>query len=76
MGYGMLYLRLYVENVFALLGTLTIQGDVKLAFVKSKRVSNDNVKLALKDVKAAQLFNFWKRRLLNLAWYCILTNDS
>ena len=75
MVYGVLYLRLYVENGFALLGALTIKGDVKLACVKSKTVSNDHVKLAAKDVKATQFFNFRKRGLLHLAWYCILTND-
>ena len=52
MGCGMLYLHLFVEEGFALLGALTIQGDVKLACVKSKTVSNDHAKLAAKDIKS------------------------
>ena len=57
-GSGMPYLCSFVEDVFALLGVMTIKGVCKLACGKKKKISNDQVKFATKHirVKAKQVF--------------------
>ena len=48
-GSGMPYLRIFVEDVFRLLGTITVSRLRKLGCGRNKNISNDQVKFAEKS---------------------------